>query len=180
MFHLKKKKKKLTLHNFQTYFDIRHEYLLRSFFLAYQTRSSASFASADKTFRAYQTRFSSTVTSAEKSFLTYPYPTRGIDGIIQKTIKGHNSVKKFGKIMCISNNMDHISIHKQNVIKIHQFFQKTLRKIEILTSSKGHNSVEKFGNVTILHTQFHQNSSICSHDIKWKQNSDINQGPQLC
>ena len=26
-------------------------------------------------------------------------------------------------------------------------------------------------------TKFHQNPSICSQDIKWKQNSDINQGP---
>ena len=27
--------------------------------------------------------------------------------IILKSIKGHNSVEKFGKIMCISHNMDH-------------------------------------------------------------------------
>ena len=28
--------------------------------------------------------------------------------IILKSIKGHNSVEKFGKIMCISHNLDHI------------------------------------------------------------------------
>ena len=27
--------------------------------------------------------------------------------VILKSIKGHNSVDKFGKIMCISHNMDH-------------------------------------------------------------------------
>ena len=31
--------------------------------------------------------------------------------IILKSIKGHNSVEKFGKIMCISHNMDHMSSH---------------------------------------------------------------------
>ena len=35
-------------------------------------------------------------------------------------------------------------MHIQNDIKIHSFFLKELRKIEILTSIKGHNSVEKF------------------------------------
>ena len=64
--------------------------------------------------------------------------------IILKSIKGHNSVEKFRKIMCISHNMDHIhvciSMHKQSFIKIHSLFLK----IEILTSTKGHNSVENF------------------------------------
>ena len=46
-------------------------------------------------------------------------------------------------------------MHKQNFIKIHSLFLK------------------------ILITKFHQNPSICSQDIKWKQNSDINQGPSL-
>ena len=27
--------------------------------------------------------------------------------VILKSIKGHNSVEKFGKIICISHNMDH-------------------------------------------------------------------------
>ena len=40
--------------------------------------------------------------------------------IIHQSIKGHNSVEMFGKIMCISHNMDHImSMHKQNFIKMH-------------------------------------------------------------
>ena len=74
--------------------------------------------------------------------------------------------------MCISNNMDHISMHKQNVIKIHSLFLKILRKTEILTSTKGDNSVEKFGFDKIAskiscashntaYTKFHQNPSIC-------------------
>ena len=32
--------------------------------------------------------------------------------IILKSIKGHNSVEKFRKIISISHNMDHISMHK--------------------------------------------------------------------
>ena len=53
---------------------------------------------------------------------------------------------------------------------------------EILISIKGHNSVEKFGKISRVchntaYTKFHQNPSICSQDIKWKQNSGINQGP---
>ena len=69
-------------------------------------------------------------------------------------------------------------MHKQNSIKIHSL----ILKIEILTSIKGHNSVEKFREISCAShntafTKFHQNPSICSQDIKWKQNSDINQGP---
>ena len=57
-----------------------------------------------------------------------------------------------------------------------------MRKIGILTSIKGYNSVEKFWKVLCVshdtaYTKFHQNPSICSHEIKLKQNSDINQGP---
>ena len=67
--------------------------------------------------------------------------------IILKSNKGHNSVEKFGKIMCISHNMDHIFI---------------ISKTEILTSIKGHNSVEKFkkiscGSHNTAYTKFHQN-----------------------
>ena len=87
--------------------------------------------------------------------------------------------------MCISHNMDHtvyISMYKQNFIKIHSLFLKILRKIEILASLKGNNSVEKFGKISCInhntaYTKFHQNPSICSQDINWKQNSDINQRP---
>ena len=71
----------------------------------------------------------------------------------------------------------YISMHKHNFIKIHSLFLK----IEILTSIKGHNSVEKFRKISCAshntaYTKFHQNPSICSQAIKWKQNSDINQG----
>ena len=106
--------------------------------------------------------------------------------ITLKSIKGHISVEKLGKIMCISHNMDniYISIYKQNFIKIHSLFLKILRKLEILTSIKGHNSVEKFGKKSCVghntaYTKNHQNPSICAHYIKFKQNFDINQGPKL-
>ena len=63
----------------------------------------------------------------------------------------------------------------------YSLFLKILRKIVILTSVKGHNSVEcgKISCVSqnIAYTKFHQNPSICSQDIKWKQISDIYQGP---
>ena len=102
--------------------------------------------------------------------------------IILKSIKGHNSVKKVRKIMCISHNIDHMyqCINKILLKSIH-FFLKILGKIEILTSIKDHNSVKKFGKISCTshntdYTKFHQNPSICSQDIKWKQNSDINQG----
>ena len=75
--------------------------------------------------------------------------------------------------MCISHNMDHISMHKQTCIKIHLLFLKILRKIEILISIKGHNSVEQFGKISCVshntaYTKFHQIPSICSQDIKRK------------
>ena len=93
--------------------------------------------------------------------------------IILKSIKGHNSVEKFGKIMCISHKMDHIyPMHKQNFIKIHSLFLKT----EFLTSIKGHSVENKCASHDTAYTKFHQNSSIRSQDIKWKPNSEINQG----
>ena len=69
-------------------------------------------------------------------------------------------------------------MHKQNFIKIRSLFLKS----EILTSIKGHSSVEKFRKISCAshntaYTKYHQNPSICSQNIKWKQNSDINQGP---
>ena len=72
-------------------------------------------------------------------------------------------------------------MHKQNFIKIHSLFLKILNKIEFLISIKDHNSVEKFGKISCVshnnaYTKFHQNPSICFQDIKWKYNSDINQG----
>ena len=82
--------------------------------------------------------------------------------------------------MCISHNINQISMHKQNFIKIHLLFLK----IEILTLIKGHNSDEKFRKFSCAihsteYSKFHQNQSFCSQDIKWKPNSDINQGPKI-
>ena len=83
--------------------------------------------------------------------------------IILESIKGHNSVEKFGKIMCFSHNMDHIyQCINKNFIKIHSLIIKT----ETLTSIKGHNSVEKFRKISCAshntaYTKFHQNPSIC-------------------
>ena len=50
--------------------------------------------------------------------------------IILKSIKGHNTVEKFGKIMCSSHHEhgSYISMHAQNVIKIRSLFLKILRK----------------------------------------------------
>ena len=98
--------------------------------------------------------------------------------IILKSIKGHNSVGKFGKIMCISHNMDHIY---QCINKIYQN-PFIISKNWNITLIKGHNSIEKFRNIlcashNTAYTKFHQKHSICSQDIKWKQNYHINQGP---
>ena len=73
-------------------------------------------------------------------------------------------------------------LEMQNFIKIYSLFLKILRKIEMLTPIKDQNSVEKFRKISYVshntaYTKFHQNPSICSQDIKWRQNSDINQGP---
>ena len=76
--------------------------------------------------------------------------------IILKSSKGHNSVEKIGKIMCISHNMDHIY---QCINKILSKPIQILRKIEILTSIKGHNSVEKFGENSCVKSQY------CIHKI---------------
>ena len=89
-----------------------------------------------------------------------------------KSIKGHNSVEKFGKIMCISHNMDHIY---QGIYKIHSLFLKIWRKIENLTSVKGHNSVEKFGKILCVS---HNTAYTKNHQKKKKiYQFDINQGP---
>ena len=66
-------------------------------------------------------------------------------------------------------------MHKQHFIKVHSLFLK----IEILISIKGHNSVEKFRKISCAshitaYTKFHQNLSLCSQGIKWKQNSGHN------
>ena len=85
--------------------------------------------------------------------------------IILKSIKGHNSVEKFGKIMCISHNINHIYQCINN--KIHSLFLK----IEILTSIKGHTSAEKFRKISCAshntaYTKILSKSIHFSQDIK--------------
>ena len=76
----------------------------------------------------------------------------------------------------------------QNLVRFCQFILKILSGNEILMSIKGRNSVKilqkimginyKLDLVNIdVHTKFGQIRSIHSHDIQWKQNSDVNQGP---
>ena len=78
----------------------------------------------------------------------------------------------------------------QNLVRFCQFILKILRGNYILTSIKGRYSVKSLrkmtGNIPKLdhvnvdvHTKFGQILSICSRDIERKQNSDVNQGPQL-
>ena len=71
--------------------------------------------------------------------------------IILKSTKGHNSVEKFGKIMCIRHNMDHISMHKQNFIKIHSLFLK----FEILKPIQGPQLLKSSGKFHVLVTIVH-------------------------
>ena len=81
-----------------------------------------------------------------------------------------------------------ISMHLQNVIKIHQLVHKIMSKNEISISIKGHNSVENKRKILFnhpdlhlvninAHTRFDRNPHINSQDIEFKQNSDVNQGP---
>ena len=79
----------------------------------------------------------------------------------------------------------------QNFIKIHQLVHKILSTNKISTSVKGHNSVENeqkilfnYPNLQLVnnnaYTKFDRNQQINSQDIEHKQNSDVDQGPQLC
>ena len=76
----------------------------------------------------------------------------------------------------------------QNMVRFCQFVLKILSGNEILTSIKGRNSVKILRKMTgnnpkldlvnvDVHTKFSQILSICSKDIEWKRNSDVNQGP---
>ena len=78
----------------------------------------------------------------------------------------------------------------QNLVRFCQFILKILSGIEILTSFKGRNSVKILRKMTgknpklylvnaVVHTKFGKILLIHSQDIERKQNSDINQGPQL-
>ena len=72
-----------------------------------------------------------------------------------------------------------ISMHIQNLIKIHKFIHKTLSINKILMSIKDHNSVKNWRKIMCIrynmdlvfinaYTKFYQNSSICSEDIEEK------------
>ena len=73
----------------------------------------------------------------------------------------------------------------QNMVRFCQFIIKILSGNEILTSIKGRNSVKilqtinnpklDLDNVDV-HITYGQILSICSKDIEWKKNSDVNQG----
>ena len=78
----------------------------------------------------------------------------------------------------------------QNLVGFCEFVLKILSGNEILTSIKGRNSVKilrkmmgnnpKLDLVNVdVHTKFGRILSIRSQDIERKQNSDVNQGPQL-
>ena len=76
----------------------------------------------------------------------------------------------------------------QNLVKFRQFVLKILSGNKILTSIKGHKSLTELQklahnnpNQDLVHVsayaKFGKIPPICSQDIEWKQNSDINQGP---
>ena len=77
----------------------------------------------------------------------------------------------------------------QNLVGFCQCVLKILSGNEILTSIQGRNSVKilrkmtgnnpKLDLVNDVHTKFGPILSIRSQDIERKQNSDVNQGPQL-
>ena len=75
----------------------------------------------------------------------------------------------------------------QNLVGFCQFVLKILSRNEILTSIKGRNSVKILQKMTgnnpkldlvnvDVYIKFGPILSICSQDIEWKQNSDVNQG----
>ena len=75
----------------------------------------------------------------------------------------------------------------QNLVGFCQFVLKILSRNEILTSINGRNSVKILQKMTgnnpkldlvnvDVYTKFGPILLICSQDIEWKQNSDVNQG----
>ena len=76
----------------------------------------------------------------------------------------------------------------QNLVRFCQLVLKILSGNKILISIKGRNSDKILRKMTGnnpkldlvddgVHTKFGQILSICSQDIEWKRNFDINQGP---
>ena len=79
----------------------------------------------------------------------------------------------------IPNYILSISMHIQNLNKIHKLIHKILSINEILTSIKGYNAVKNWPNIMCIrnrmdlvfinaYIKFYQNSSICSEDIEEK------------
>ena len=75
-----------------------------------------------------------------------------------------------------------------NLVRFCNFVLKILSGNEILTSIKGRNSCHILQKImgnnpmldlvnVVVHTKFGQILSICSQDIKRKQNFDVDQGP---
>ena len=76
----------------------------------------------------------------------------------------------------------------QNLVRFCQLVLKILSRNKILMSIKGRNSDKILQKMTgnnpkldlvddDVHTKFGPILSICSQDIEWKRNFDINQGP---
>ena len=126
----------------------------------------------------------------------YLYQTLSIN-IILKSIKGHNSVKKFGKIICIRQySSQHgsytcISMHKQNCIKIHQlknnenlfvivlsyiFFSISMHLQNFTKILQFVHQILSINKLSTSLENFDRNPQINSQDIEHKQNSDVDQG----
>ena len=81
-----------------------------------------------------------------------------------------------------------ISMHMQNMVKIHFFILKILSGNDFLTLFKGWNFILNWRKLTLnnpkldvvniyAYAKFGKNPFICSQDIERKLNSDIIQGP---
>ena len=104
------------------------------------------------------------------------------------SIKGHNSDKILQKMTGNNPKQDLVNDDVHNLVRFCQLVLKILRGNKIVMLIKGHNSVKilqkMIGNNPKLdlvdddvHTKFGQILSICSQDIEWKRNFNINQGP---
>ena len=118
-----------------------------------------------------------------------PFILKILSGIeILTSIKGHNSVKIWRKLMGNNPKLDLVNVNAQNLFRFCQWVLKILSENEILMSIKGRNTVKilrkMMGNNSKLdlvnvnaHTKFGQILSIGSQDIEREPNSDVNQGP---
>ena len=102
---------------------------------------------------------------------------------ILTSVKGHNSVEKFGKISCFSHNTAYTQFHQNQSI----CSQDTLMEIKFWHQSRAITRSKNNLYCPYLHfvnihafTKFYQYPSIGPQDIEHKRNFDINQGPKLC